>query len=236
MLLALINLFGCSILNDSNADQITEALQKKYGEKFKVTGLGNRLGTATNDTVTSYVYAENKPDVLFEAEVNTKGELTFDNYVERRVTRQVEDIIRKSFQDQSLEALANVHIYGPTGAKPTNPDITLEEYVKSHKPELFIAQIILKNPTGDLKASAASIMQAYQNIYANLYGTGLEGKVKVIAAEQYADCAEKFREEVSVTKTWYEDFKVMSEFSVSVTGAGVNKSESELESLIKGGK
>ena len=86
MILSLLNLIGCSAIDKDTATQITTALQEKYVEEFKCDSIGNRFGTATNDTVTGYCYPSNEPEVLFTAVMDKDGNLVEDTYIPSYVT------------------------------------------------------------------------------------------------------------------------------------------------------
>ncbi|MGN7943121.1 hypothetical protein [Virgibacillus sp. 6R] len=64
--ISILSLLGCSDLNEETANVIEEKLSEKYNESFEVKYLGERWGTKSNDTVTTYVKAVDS-DIMFTA-------------------------------------------------------------------------------------------------------------------------------------------------------------------------
>jgi len=233
ILLSLLNLIGCSAIDKDTATQITTALQEKYGEEFEVTSIGNRLGTANNDSVTSYVHPKSNSSILFKATMDTKGKLISDNYIVRKIGNEIENIISTHFKNNSLNAQAIVYAYGADSSESVDTTIGLEEYIETYKPKIFIATIILED-SSDL--NSASIIASYESIYKNLFGVGFQSDVKVISNKDYEEASLQLRKTTDVNETWFNHYKVVHSFILDVNEEGVSMSEPDLKTIIEGNK
>ena len=126
MAMAAAGLTGCENAK-ARKKQAAEALEQKYHEKFEVTDYRNAGFMA--DYYTVQAYADEYPDLLFEASVDIKSGNVMDSYVTKRLCDRLSDKI-----SQNLGILENDYfvfteaMLGDTLL--TDPMVSLEDYMK----------------------------------------------------------------------------------------------------------
>jgi hypothetical protein len=234
MFIAMVSLFGCRSLNEDTAEKVVKALEDKYGVKFKATAIGERFGTKTNDTVTTYISPEDNEDIVFEAKMNKDGELIFDNYIARKVAREVEHAISNRLEENAIDAEAKTVAYGADSSKHTDPSITLQQYIETYSPEMFISYIVVKEDTA---VNAKGLVNAYEKILEDTNGVSMEGRIKVVSASDYEECVKELRKVPDVTKTWFNNYDVVHEFILTYDAQnGFSMTEQEIEEMLKAGE
>ena len=140
----LLNLTGCSVINaidrSTGAKQIEKKLEEKYGERFTVTGI-RRDGDPVMPTtsVSGICYANNRPDLTFDVSLSKpkdggfeNGKLS-DNYVERMILSQLDNIVNSKFQENSIDIYATASVpldLLHADEYPENPNIPLDEFIE----------------------------------------------------------------------------------------------------------
>ena len=181
MILSLLNLIGCSAIDKDTATQITTALQEKYGEEFKCDSIGNRFGTATNDTVTGYCYPSNEPEVLFTAVMDKDGNLVEDTYIPSYVTDILEKAIIEEFQSQ--EIVAHVNAVLSTNDEITDVrlnDLTLNNFLTEQSISGFTAHIII-DESSNVEKLGTSIHEVYSKLSEKYLQLVLGSYVRVLS-------------------------------------------------------
>ena len=106
IIMSILGLMGCGSLDERQAKRIEEKLSEMYADiydgSFKVVALGNRYGTLTNKTITAIVKAEDL-NMLFEAKMDTNGEIVADNFLARHINIKLSDVFTKNVKDQGIE-------------------------------------------------------------------------------------------------------------------------------------
>lgn len=180
-------LLGCNAIDDKAIKPIEEGLSKKYGKKFTVSALGDRIG---RDTATAYVYADDDPTMRFVTRVNKEGEIVFENYAYRLVCRRVETIVNDTFLENGL----NTECYAEfMKCKLNIPEgISIEDYIKDSEAESVDVAIIIKS---DVKITGESLKKIYEVIYSQMFGISVGFNLFVLSEEDYDIVYENVRNE-----------------------------------------
>ena len=90
-----------SQINQESAEALCTALSQKYKEAFVAAKIGHRFNT---DSVTFYVYPENKADLIFTAVMARDSGEVSDNYGEEKINHRVEAQLAEAFQKEGITA------------------------------------------------------------------------------------------------------------------------------------
>ncbi|RNC99082.1 hypothetical protein [Lysinibacillus halotolerans] len=140
--LSILSLLGCSDVNEKTAKIIEEKLSEKYNESFEVQYLGERWGTKSNDTVTTYVKAL-ESDILFTA-IMDKSKNIIENYPEMLLMNKFASVFNKVIEDQGLDASSWINSYTEQSFDITT-DMTIDEYIEKSKTDYIFVEIVMKN-------------------------------------------------------------------------------------------
>ncbi|WP_423799835.1 hypothetical protein [Neobacillus sp. SAB-20_R2A] len=215
--LSIFSLIGCSEMDKEQATDVEKLLQKKYHQEFEVTHIGGRYGTATNDTVTTYVHPKDQKDLVFKAVTTKDGELVSDGYIPSLISKSFNQIITRELSSAGIESETHTVAMEADSSAETNPDISLEEYVKAYKPGYFSGDIIVKEKP-DL--SPEQFEKALTAAYQAGVNTAYQVTVHVIAEDEYDKCVKKFKEVPYVTSSWFIDYNVVKEFDAVADANG----------------
>lgn len=184
MVVSIISLLGCSDKDKEQATDVEKELQKKYKQEFKVTHIGGRYGTATNDTVTTYVHPLNQEELVFKALTTKDGSLLSDSYIPSIISKSINQILKQELGTVGIESETFTFVMQADSSKETNPNISLPEYTTTYKPGYFSAHMIVKetaNITGE------KFEQALKAVYQTGLNTTFQVSIRVIAAKEYEE-------------------------------------------------
>ena len=233
IILSLLNLIGCSAIDKDTATQITTALQEKYVEEFKCDSIGNRFGTATNDTVTGYCYPSNEPEVLFTAVMDKDGNLVEDTYIPSYVTDILEKAIIEEFQSQ--EIVAHVNAVLSTNDEITDVrlnDLTLNNFLTEQSISGFTAHIII-DESSNVEKLGTSIHDVYSKLSEKYLQLVLGSYVRVLSNSDFSKCANEMDQNPTVSKTFFKDYDVKGEVIVGILDGKPTKEINEIQNELK---
>lgn len=225
-------LLGCKAIDDKAVKPIEEGLSKKYGKKFTVSSLGDRLG---RDAATAYVYASNDPTMMFVVRVSKDGKIVFENYAYRLVCRKIEKAVNSAFSENGLTAECYADF---SSCKfDISAEITVNDYIKESGADTVKSAIIVK---GDDKITGEVLEKIYTEIYSQMSGITVGFSLFVLSERDYNNICEKVKTEtqyfglsrlrlygvVDNIKNFYAE---ISKDALSVTADEINSK------LLKGG-
>ena len=236
MILSLLNLIGCSAIDKDTANQITTVLQEKYGEEFKCDSIGNRFGTATNDTVTGYCYPTEDSSVLFKVVMNKDGHLVEDTFIPSYVSNLLENAIVEEFQTQKVIAHVNASVYGYEEINKFSSvkDLTINNFLQEESGSKFSAHIIIDESSG-MEKLGASINDVYLKISEKYPQLSLGAQIKIISDTDFLECAKAMDASPTVSKTLFEKYDVKGGVIVGIQNGIPTKGISEIQNEIKSG-
>lgn len=224
MLMSMFNLLGCSYVDKQQAAKFESLLEEKYNKEFTVTHIGGRYGTANNDTVTSYVHPIDNEDLVFMAQMTKEGELVSDSYIPMSISKKINEILKEELGGIGIESETLTAIMNANSSLETNPNITIDEYITTYKPEYFSATMIVKEK-GNL--SEEDFEEVLSTIYQKLSQTHFQVDIHVIAEEEYEECLENFKSLSRVANAWFIDYTVVDTMELLIDSNGFKTFETK---------
>ncbi len=183
-------LLGCKAIDDKATKPIEEGLWEKYGKKFTVSALGDRIG---RDTATAYVYADDDPTMRFVVRINKAGEIIFENYAYRLVCRTVEKIIDGFFAKNELVEECFLEFSECKYDVPT--DITVDDYIKESGSDNVSVAVIVRS---DGKITGEILSTIFTEIYSQMSETTVGFSLYVLSQIDYDKIYEKVKTETQL--------------------------------------
>ena len=198
MAMAAAGLTGCENAK-ARKKQAAEALEQKYHEKFEVTDYRNAGFMA--DYYTVQAYADEYPDLLFEASVDIKSGNVMDSYVTKRLCDRLSDKI-----SQNLGILENDYfvfteaMLGNTLL--TDPMVSLEDYMKDG-PNKFTVYLCMNQENANIQNITEALGKLLDGI------TGIHGSIAFYLMD--SELLKNVQEYVTSHDDTYGDFDEMVE-------------------------
>ena len=198
MAMAAAGLTGCENAK-ARKKQAAEALEQKYHEKFEVTDYRNAGFMA--DYYTVQAYADEYPDLLFEASVDIKSGNVMDSYVTKRLCDRLSDKI-----SQNLGILENDYfvfteaMLGDTLL--TDPMVSLEDYMKDG-PNKFTVYLCMNQENANIQNITEALGKLLDGI------TGIHGSIAFYLMD--SELLKNVQEYVTSHDDTYGDFDEMVE-------------------------
>lgn len=180
-------LLGCKAIDDKAVKPIEEGLSKKYGKRFTVSCLGDRIG---RDTATAYVYANNDPTMMFVVHVSKDGNIVFENYAYRLVCREVEKTVDSAFSENGLTAECYADF---SSCKfDISEEMTVNDYIKESGADTVKSAIIVK---ADDKITGESLEKIYAEIHSKISEITVGFSLFVLSERDYNKICENVKTE-----------------------------------------
>lgn len=219
---SIFSLIGCSDTTDQQqARDIEKVLQEKYKQEFKATHIGGRYGTANNDTVTTYLHPAEDKSTLFSAVMSKDGELLADSYIPRLISNELNHILKEDLSSKGIESETFTFIMNneKSSFSETKPEISLEDYVRTYKPEYFSGHMIVKEtPNLTPEQFESAITAVYEAGLKTIYQVG----IRVISADEYEKCVKDFKSIAEFSSSFFIDYNVVDEIEAVVDANGFN--------------
>ncbi|MBD8026886.1 hypothetical protein H9636_09460 [Ureibacillus sp. Re31] len=226
---SILSLLGCSDVNEKTAKIIEEKLSEKYNESFEVQYLGERWGTKSNDTVTTYVKAL-ESDILFTAEMDTSENIV-ENYPEMLLLNKFESVFNKAIEDQGLDASSWIRIH-PKQSVEITKDMTIEDYLEKSKSEYVHVEIVMKN---DESITAEKLKTIVQQSYNQFIGPSISATYWLFNDDEYKKVNETLAKVVNIVPSDLESYDYDSTVFVELTENGFVESDEDINNMLYGG-
>lgn len=207
MELSVFDIIGNGVSNQEISDSITQKLKDKYNEDFSVKMIGNRYGTATNDSVTVYCFPRSDEKILFTASLNKEQTILEDDYYLKKVSCILQDAFESNFKKEDIDIVAKIKIIGVNQLKE---EIDIEKFIRNYENSTFLAKFVCSKEVDE---------EILKNIYTNI-GKEYEN-INLKSAVYFMDTSD------------FEEFKKVSEKIPDVTESIIQKYNSKEEKLIK---
>lgn len=216
IIMTILILLGCSMVNERTANKVIKELNEIYDEEFEVVALGKRFGTKNNDTVT--VYVKDKQETVFTVIMNTKGVITSENYLYKKLGKDLVNVLKNGLKEVGVESEGKLTVVGGEKLEREDATIAIQDYVESHKPEYFIGDIIIKE---DTNFKVEDLVQPYELTYDYFKKTRFMTRIWIISSEEYEEAVEDFNQNPSVSMTWYEKYNVIEKYYIDMGHEGI---------------
>jgi hypothetical protein len=217
LVLLILCLAGCGSVKKSlfeeRAKNFEKYLEEKYGEKFVVTGLQNR-----QRSLAANCSPVNREDLCFHASKHDDGSYG-DNYLERLVSRQIEDIVIEKCMNYGIDVEA--HTTAHLLQKPFDTSVTWQEYIEDCKPEYLNIYMVLSDSL-ESPDTAEPLRQAFQDCYDVLGIDKLNFIIRTITPEKFDECRHYVRRQNSFNKDIINSqYGIKKSFFIVVDAKGV---------------
>lgn len=212
--ISIFDIIENGVSNSEISNVITEKLKEKYNEEFVVKMIGNRYGTACDNTVTTYCFPKSNENLLFTATMNKEQTVLEDDYYLRKVTFELEENIKNEFTENNINTVVKSKIIGLNNLEK---DLTVQEFIKKYNTTNFIAHIICSDNVSEniLK----NIYNKLENKYKNIH---LKTSVYSIDKNKFKEFLEVAKKMPSVTNSIISEFSIKDEKIIKIFEGKVN--------------
>lgn len=199
MISALTGLSGCAN-PASRKEQAKKELEKKYGETFQVTSYNG--GAFLEDYYTVEAYADAYPELPFLASVDVKTGNLSDSYVTKRLCNRLSERAMENL----FELKDDIYVYTEAdlwGTVLTNPEVSLEDYMKDAPKERFNIHVFINHQESSLADIARELNKTLDGI------SHLNGSLCLYLGSE--EQIEKVREYTESHDELYQEFKELTD-------------------------
>ena len=187
-------LSGCAGM-DVRAIKAREALEEKYGEKFRVTEV-HKFGSR-KDYFTADAHAVAWPGLPFVISMDMNDGTFQDGYVMKRGTQLMAERASQNLGGLKNGHYVHVQSFFPDSVKD-DPDMSLDEYISSESINSFTIYLYI-DPSGE---TPESISQAVSHIMDGM--SPAQGSVEIFFADKVVmDKARRYVENHAVLESGY---------------------------------
>ena len=170
-------------LNEKIGNEIKNKLKEKYQQEFEIKALGRRLGTAENNSVTTYCYPKENEELLFTIIMDIKGKIRQDTYNIRKVCYFLEKQIENLFKEKNINSYCSSHIYG----RIQEIEGKTEEEILQKEEITFFTNVIIKENIQD-----EDIIEVYNTILERYGNIKIHSNIYIIKNDEiYSKCKEQ---------------------------------------------
>lgn len=215
MEISIFDVIGNGVSNEDIIKITQKKLQEKYKIEFKVKKIGNRYGTYTNDTVTTYCYPKDDENMVFTAKLNKEQTVLEDDYLLRRISYEIEETIKKEFQESNIEIIATTRIIGKSNL---SEEIPVQEFIDKYKGTNFLTYIISSQEI--LNETLKNVYEKLENKYKDIY---LKTLIYIIDEKGFENCKEAIKQSPTITQTTIEEQTIKKEFIIKIQEGKIYK-------------
>lgn len=225
-----VNFSACvKELNNSNAQEIVDLLNQKYGIEFEVKSIGNRLASNKMDTVTAYCYPTENEKILFKAVMNIQRELVEDNYPVRVFEITAGEFIEEKFKANGIEAVVAV------SAARLSTDIELlgtdVEDVIERYPDMSLTFTTILRDDADSKKVYETVVGILEELYSGTPEMSLGTMIWKYSAADYEECEKEVLSTPDISNTVLEQHKPISKVNLAIVKGELNKNYDTFRSM-----
>ena len=190
------NMVACIGLDQIQARQVEQALEARYGEEFKVTRIGNRLGSGEPDTVEAYCHPVANPDIVFRARIDIDGNLLSEGYIGATLRNQMKEYLMQSFEADGMEVQINGHFDMSNAVGDYKEiDVWAEDAVaQSVQYGICYSMDIAMKDTGNNEEMAEAIYHSAESVLDIDENINVLLGVYIIESDRYEECKELARQ------------------------------------------
>ena len=190
------NMVGCIGLDQIQARQVEQALEARYGEEFKVTRIGNRLGSGEPDTAEAYCHPVANPDIVFRARIDIDGNLLNNPYPSAVLEYQMKEYLMQSFEADGMEVQINGYFdMSNAVGDDIEIDVWAEDAVaQSVQYGLCYCMDIAMKDTGNNEEMAKAIYHSAESVLDIDEDIRVFMAVYIIESDRYEECKELARQ------------------------------------------
>ena len=199
------NMAACIGLDQIQARQVEQALEARYGEEFKVTRIGNRLGSGEPDTAEAYCHPVANPDIVFRARIDIDGNLLSEGYIGATLRNQMKEYLMQSFEADGMEVQINGYFtMGNAVGDYTEIDVKAEDAMaQSAQYGVCYCMNIAMKDTGNNEEMAEAIYHSAESVLNIDENIRVFMVAYVIESDRYDECKEFARQYDTISSQEY---------------------------------
>ena len=199
------NMAACIGLDQIQAKQVEQALEARYGEEFKVTRIGNRLGSGEPDTAEAYCHPVANPDIVFRARIDIDGNLLSEGYIGATLRNQMKEYLMQSFEADGMEVQINGYFtMGNAVGDYTEIDVKAEDAMaQSAQYGVCYCMNIAMKDTGNNEEMAEAIYHSAESVLNIDENIQVFMVAYVIESDRYDECKEFARQYDTISSQEY---------------------------------
>ena len=199
------NMAACIGLDQIQARQVEQALEARYGEEFKVTRIGNRLGSGEPDTAEAYCHPVANPDIVFRARIDIDGNLLNNPYPSAVLKYQMEEYLMQSFEAEGMEVQINGYFtMGNAVGDYTEIDVKAEDAMaQSAQYGICYCMDIAMKDTGNNEEMAEAVYHSAESVLNIDENIRVFMVAYVIESDRYDECKEFARQYDTISSQEY---------------------------------
>jgi len=228
--ISIFSLIGCSHSGETTAKLIEKELSEKYSESFKVKYLGERWGTKSNDTVTTYVKALDS-GIMFTALMDPSENIV-ENYPEMLLMHKFASVFNQAIVDQELDASSWIRIH-PKQPVEITKETTIEQYLEQSEAEYIHVEIVMKS---DESITAEKLKTIVQQAYEEFKGPSVSATYWIFKDDEYQKVNEMLKKVANIDPSSLESYEYDTEVFVELTENGFVDSDEDIQTRLKGGR
>ena len=229
-----LNLYGC-FTPKRTASQIEAALEAKYGEEFRVINMGGRNG-GNMDVITAHCCPVVNEDIVFQARLDSSGNLVSDGYVQSFAINEVEEYIKGVFEKHGLTVQINFMCSGAEMSEISKLDPSDEYFLETAVGyDVRWGGIIAVQDIGNLDDMAEYLYEVMEEIWKQYPQIQEWNRVFIISVEDYDTCVEEMRKYDFVHTSLFRDYEIQGSVAMSINKVeegdvieGISKTEEEI--------
>lgn len=214
-------------LDINNAQEISNLLNQKYGIEFVVKSIGNRLASDKADTVTAYCYPKNNETVIFEAVMNLKRELVFDDYPVRLLEVEAKNIIEKKFAEKDITATVDVSI-ARISASEKLIGAKLNDVI-AENPNISLTFTTILCDGANARTTYDTVVTLLKEFYNGNPKMLLGTTVWKYSDNSYADCRDEINSIPHISNTVLEQYSPISKVNIAIVNGTPNTEYTDFE-------
>ena len=199
------NMAACIGLDQIQAKQVEQALEARYGDEFKVTRIGNRLGSGEPDTAEAYCHPVANPDIVFRARIDIDGNLLSEGYIGATLRNQMKEYLMQSFEADGMEVQINGYFtMGNAVGDYTEIDVKAEDAMAqpAQYGVCYCMNIAMKD-TGNNEEMAEAIYHSAESVLNIDENIQVFMVAYVIESDRYDECKEFARQYDTISSQEY---------------------------------
>ena len=227
------NMVGCIGLDQIQARQVEQALEARYGEEFKVTRIGNRLGSGEPDTAEAYCHPVANPDIVFRARIDIDGNLLNNPYPSAVLEYQMEEYMTSNFEMEGMQVQINGYL-GVTGPNSNYENVDLKAEDALTQAAGYDIEFVLRVAmvdSGDVYEMANCVYESMMKACEIKDDIAIMITLFVVSEEDFENCADALKGVDTAGDTFYESYgckKVTVNWMNDENVIGIKKSVDEM--------
>ena len=184
------------------------------------------------DVITAHCCPVANEDIVFQARLDSNGNLVSDGYGISYVTNEVEQYVANLFSENGLDTQINFGCLGKEAGELSNLDLTDEDLLTTaFGYDVFFGGNIAVRDTGSMEDMAAIIYRIVNEVMVDNNPARMRFGIFIVGDADYDACVEEMRKYDSVSELFFRNYDTKGLVSVWINkeeNEGINMTEEEI--------